>query len=127
MLLNSVPFIKYSGTLTVSSPGTAFLGWRADPAFSEGRRSGAKFFARQTRLFYRDSKLTSVTRTWYRQDSFIVTRQLTSVNRDWQKTRHPDADASLNRRAVSIHWLEKSHLDNYVMIPTFLFTMTNEC
>jgi hypothetical protein len=33
----------------------------------------------------------------------------------------------LNRRVVSIHWLEKNHLDNYVMTTAFLFTMTNEC
>jgi len=30
MLENSVPFIKSYGTRTVSSPGTASLGWRVD-------------------------------------------------------------------------------------------------
>jgi hypothetical protein len=30
MLENSVTFIKYCGTQTVSSPGTAWLGWWAD-------------------------------------------------------------------------------------------------
>jgi hypothetical protein len=52
------------------------MGLRADPAFGEGRRAGALFFAR------------------HRQDSFIMTSGYSTTYRDWQKTRHRDADGT---------------------------------
>jgi hypothetical protein len=76
MLVNSVPFIKYFGTQTVSSPGTAYLVWRADPAFGEGRRAGALFFARHRDYFIVTRNFTAIYRDWCRLDNFIVTRNL---------------------------------------------------
>ena len=77
-------------------------------------RSVGRVFCSPSGLFYRDPKLSSVTRTWYRQDSFIMTQNLSSTYRDWparttetklhpelllvrsgvQKTRHPDTVAN---------------------------------
>jgi len=48
----------------------------------------------QVQQLYRDPKLTSVTRTWNRQDNFIVTQNLSSTYRDLQKPRHRDTDAN---------------------------------
>src|SRR5664280_495258 len=93
MRVISVPFIKYGCTLTVSSPGTASLGWRADPAFGEGRRSGALFFAR--RLDYMTQYFSSIYRDLVPSKQIIVTRDLSSTYRDWQKTRHRDPSLPL--------------------------------
>jgi hypothetical protein len=59
----------------------------------------------------------SVTRTWYRQDNFIMTSKCTSTYRDWHKTRHPDTSPSsgqphanqLNCRAVNGHAKKMNH------------------
>jgi hypothetical protein len=73
-------------------------------------------------------QLSSTYRDLVPQDSFTVTPDFSAICRDLQKPFHHAADGnSPNRRAVSIHWLEKRHLDNNVMTPAFLFTMTNEC
>jgi len=42
---NSLPFIISCGIRTVSSTRTASLALAADPAFGDGRRAGALFFA----------------------------------------------------------------------------------
>src|SRR5664280_2051123 len=83
---------KIRGTRTVSSPGTASLVC--------GPTLWCLVFCAPSGLFHRDPKLTILTRTWYRLDSYILTSKYSSIYRDWQKTRHRDADGnSLNRRA----------------------------
>jgi hypothetical protein len=77
MRVTSVPFIKYSGTRTVSSPGTKSIGLPADPAFGEGRRSGALFFARHLDYFIvTQNSLSSpglgTVKTIYRDPKLIV-------------------------------------------------------
>jgi hypothetical protein len=51
MRLNSFQLIKSCGTRTVPAAETKSIGLRADPAFGEGRRSGALFFARHLDYF----------------------------------------------------------------------------
>jgi len=71
MLVNSDPFIKYRGTQTVSSPGTASLGWRADalvPCF---------LLATKTISSWHET-LRPLIGTWYRQDKL-----------PWPKTLQP--------------------------------------
>jgi hypothetical protein len=51
-------------------------------------------FASPSGLFHRDPKLTNITRTWYRLDIFIVTRDFSPIYQDWQKPRHRDADTN---------------------------------
>ncbi len=86
---------KFLCKRTVSSTWTASSGCR--PTL------WCLVFCSPSGLFHRDPKLTSFTRTWYRQDNFIVTQNLASTYRDCQKTRYPDTDAnSLNRRAVML-------------------------
>ena len=50
-------------------------------------RSVGRVFCSPSGLFYRDPKLSSVTRTWYRQDSFIMTQNLSSTYRDYYGIR----------------------------------------
>ena len=65
-----------------STSGTESVGLAADAR-------GVMVFAMPSRLFHRDPKLTILTRTWYRQDSFIVTHNFSAICRDWQKPRAP--------------------------------------
>jgi hypothetical protein len=66
-----------------------------------GHRAGAVFFARHLDYFIVTQNLhpspgLGTVKTIYRD------KKLSSAYRDWQKTRHRDADGnSLNRRAVS--------------------------
>ena len=80
MLVNINPLIKSCGTRTDPAAETKSIGLPADPAFGEGRRSGALFFARHLDYFivtqnshpspglgtiktnYRDTKLSSTYR-----------------------------------------------------------------
>ena len=102
------PFIKFCATRTVPSTGTKSMGLAV-------YAHGVMVFASLSRLFHRDPKLTILTRTWYCQDSFIVTPDFSAVCRDWQKTRHRDADAnSLNRRAVM---LKHQRLTDGIVMP----------
>ena len=95
------------------------------------RRSSALFFARHLDYFAMTQNLTSITRTWYRQDNFIVTSECSSTYRDWQKTRHLDIlryrsgqahGNSLNRRAVMGNCADQVtvNLDNFVIIDSSL-------
>ena len=92
--------IKSCDTLTDPAAKTKSIGLPADPAFGEGRRSGALFFARHLDNFIvtqnsQPSPGLGTVKTNYGDSKLI------STYRDWQKTRHLDTDAnSLNRRAV---------------------------
>jgi hypothetical protein len=51
MRANSFQLIKFCGTRTVPVAKTKSIGLPADPAFGEGRRAGALFFARHLDYF----------------------------------------------------------------------------
>jgi len=62
---------------------------------------GVMVFAIPSRLFHHAPRLTILTRTWYRQDYFIVHPDFSAICQDLQKPRHRDTDGnSPNRRAV---------------------------
>jgi hypothetical protein len=106
----SSQLIKSCGTRTDPAAETKSIGLPADPAFGEGRRSGALFFARHLDYFIltqnsHSSPGLGTVKTIYRDLKLIATC------RDWQKTRHPDTDAnSLNRRAVRWHSSQNQRL-----------------
>src|SRR5674476_672767 len=79
-------FIKFCAPRLFRLPGQSLLGC--------GPTRWCLVFCSPSGLFHHDPKLKLITRTWYRQDSFIVTSGCTSTYRDWQKTRHPDTDAN---------------------------------
>jgi hypothetical protein len=87
-----------------------------------GRRAGVVFFARHLDYFIVTQNShplpgLGTVNTNYRD------KKLSSIYRDWQKTRHRDADAnSLNRRAVSSNNLDINDIDNftYRLAPTQL-------
>jgi len=79
----SYQLIKFCGTLTDPTAKTESIGLPADAL-------AVMVFAESFGQFHHDTKLTTITRTWYHQDSFIMTRQCSSVYLDWQKTRHRD-------------------------------------
>src|SRR5664280_2486016 len=99
MLVNSVPFKNTVAPGQFRLPGQHL--WVGGPT------RWCLVFCSPSGLFHHDQKLTILTRTWYRQDSFIVTQNIASTYRvpiaiGRQKTRHLDTGAnSLNRRAVS--------------------------
>jgi hypothetical protein len=76
MRANSFQLIKFCCTRTVPATETESIGLQADPAFGEGRRTGALFFAR-------------------RLDYFIMTRQFTSIYLDLVPSRHFHHDQRL--------------------------------
>jgi hypothetical protein len=86
--------IRFCGNRTVSSPGTASLGWLADPAFGEGRRAGASFFTRHLDYFIVTRNFTAIYLDLVPSPSFTVTRGFAATYRDWQKTRHHDTDGT---------------------------------
>jgi|SRR5450759_551519 len=111
------PFIKFCATRTVPSIGTESMGLASDA-------HGVMVFAPDSyrelsRLFHRDPGLTILTRTWYRLDSFIVTRDFSAICKDLQKPRHRNADGNApNRRAVSGNnqrITETLYQDNFVL------------
>ncbi|HEY5139638.1 MAG TPA: hypothetical protein VIJ25_10045, partial [Methylococcales bacterium] len=55
---------------------------------------GVMVFASPSGLFHRDPKLTALTLTWYRLDSFIVTPDFSAIYQDLQKPRHRDTDVN---------------------------------
>jgi hypothetical protein len=59
-----------------------------------GRRAGASFFALYRDYFIVTQNFNAVYLDLLPFNSFIVTRQLSSIYRDWQKTRHRDADGT---------------------------------
>jgi len=80
--LNLNPLIQTCGTLTVSSPGTKSIGLPADalvPCF---------LLAIWTILSWPKARSHHPDLVPSRQ--YIVTQNLSSTYRDWQKTRHPD-------------------------------------
>jgi hypothetical protein len=70
------PLIKSYATWTVPAAETKSIGLQADPAFGEGKRAGALFFARHL-------------------DYFIMTQHLTSVYRDLVSSRQFHRDPRL--------------------------------
>jgi hypothetical protein len=71
-------------------------------------------FAEPPRQLYRDKKTRGRLSGLSHLDNFAWMRKLLPTYRDFAKTHaNPDTDGnSPYHRAVSIHWLEKSHLDN---------------
>jgi len=58
------------------------------------RRAGALFFARHLDYFIVTRNSTAIYQDLVPFNSFIVTSGFSSVYRDWQKTRHRDADGT---------------------------------
>jgi hypothetical protein len=107
------PFIKFCALRLFRLPGQSLRRLRANPAFGEGRRSGALFFARHRDYFIVTWNFTAIYLDLVPFNSFIVTRNFSSVYLDWQKTRFRDPSLplwagsdgnSLNRRTVSVHF-----------------------
>ena len=90
----SNPLIESCGTRTNPTAETKSIGLQADPAFGEGRRSGALFFARHRDYFVVTRYFTAIYLDLVPFNSFIVTHGYSSIYLDWQKTRHRDADAN---------------------------------
>jgi hypothetical protein len=59
-----------------------------------GRRSGASFFARYLDYFAVTRNFTAVYLDLAPSRSFTLTLGFAAVYRDWQKTRHRDADGT---------------------------------
>jgi hypothetical protein len=95
MRVNSFQLIKSCCTRTDPAAETKSIGLQADARV-------VMVFAMPPRQFYRDMTNPAHLSGPRHLDSFIVTRQFTSVNRDFAKTHaNPDTDGnSLNRRAV---------------------------
>jgi hypothetical protein len=71
------------------------IGLQADPAFGEGRRAGALFFARHRDYFIVTRNFTVIYRDLVPYNCFTVTLGFASVYRDWQKTSHRDPSLTL--------------------------------
>jgi hypothetical protein len=94
MRANSIQLIKFCCTRTDPAAETKSIGLPADPAFGEGRRTGALFFARHLDYFIvtqnsNSSSGLGIGKTIYRD------KKLSSTYRDWQKTRHRDPSLPL--------------------------------
>ena len=90
---------KLSHLLTSVQPDSfisqdSIFGWRADPAFGEGKRVGALFFARHLDCFIMTRQFTSIYQDLVPFRQIIVTRNFSATYRDWQKTMHRDADGT---------------------------------
>jgi hypothetical protein len=59
-----------------------------------GRRSGALFFARHLDYFIVTRNFTAIYLDLLPFNSFTVTLGFATIYRDWQKTRHRDADST---------------------------------
>jgi hypothetical protein len=120
MRVDSFQLIKFCCTLTDPAAETKSIGLQADPAFGEGRRAGALFFARHLdySIVTHNSHPSPGLGTVKTVSSRLETHRLPTgpdSYRDWQKTRHHDADAnSLYRRAVSVNSFKSCTLDNYL-------------
>jgi hypothetical protein len=71
------------------------LALSADPAFGEGRRAGAMFFARHRDYFVVTRNFTAVYRDLVPSSNFIVTQGYLPTYRDFAKTHaNPDMDGN---------------------------------
>jgi len=86
MPLNSVPFIKSCVAGQFRLPGQQHR--------AAGRRSGASFFARYLDYFIVTRNFTAIYLDLLPFRSFTVTLGFAAIYRDWQKTRHRDADGT---------------------------------
>jgi hypothetical protein len=79
--------IKYCGTRTIPAAETKSIGLPADALVS---------WLLPTHLdsFIVTRQLSSIYRDLVPSRQIIVTQNLLSTYRDWQKTRHPDTDAN---------------------------------
>jgi hypothetical protein len=59
-----------------------------------GRRAGALFFARNLDYFIVTRNFTAIYLDVVPSNSYTVTLGFAAVYRDWQKTRHRDADGT---------------------------------
>jgi hypothetical protein len=59
-----------------------------------GRRAGASFFARHLDYFIVTRNFTAIYLDLLPFNSFTVTLGFATIYRDWQKTRHRDADST---------------------------------
>ena len=98
--------IKYCTTRTDPAAETKSIGLQADALVVMVFASPIRQFyhdgtnpAHLSGLFHQDSsiwtrKLSSIYQDLVPSRQFIVKRNLSSINRDWQKTRHRDADGT---------------------------------
>jgi hypothetical protein len=104
------PLIKSFANWTDTATETKSIGLQADPAFGEGRRTGALFFARQLDCFIVTQNSQSLPGL-VPSRQIIVTSGCSSVYHDWQKPRLCDTTprrgrlpaTQLNRRTVSVN------------------------
>jgi hypothetical protein len=85
MRVNLFQLIKSYGTRTNPTAQTKSIGLPADAALALSVSEGVPCFCSSPRLFHRDPKLTTPTRTWYRLDSFIVHPDSSAIYQDWQR------------------------------------------
>ena len=78
--------IKFFATRTVPAAETKSMGLKADAL--------VPCFLLAILTTYLDTKLSSTYRDLVPFRSFIMTRHLSAVYLDWQKTRHRDADGT---------------------------------
>ena len=81
------PFINFTAPRLFHLPGQSLC--RVG-----GRRAGALFFARHRDYFIVTRNFTDVYLDLVPSLSFIVTLGFAPIYRDWQKTRHRDADGT---------------------------------
>jgi hypothetical protein len=62
--------------------------------WAAGRRADASFFARRLDYFIMTQNFTAIYLDLVPSISFIMTLGFAAVYRDWQKTRHRDADGT---------------------------------
>ena len=94
------PFIKFRATRTVPAAATKSIGLAADPAFGEGRRAGALFFARHRDYFIVTRNFTVIYLDLVPFNSFIVTRSsLPSTGRDSYRDGKKLVTATLRYRS----------------------------
>src|SRR5674476_1611652 len=86
-------FIKFCAPRLFRLPGQSLLGC--------GPTRWCLVFCSPSGLFHLDPKLTPITRTWYRQDNFIVTSKYSSTYRDWPaRTTETNSYPGLFTRSV---------------------------
>jgi hypothetical protein len=94
MRLNFNPLIKSCGTLTVSSPGTESIGLRADLPTGRQALMVSWFLLFQLDSYIVTRQLSSIYRDLVPFNSFIMTRDFSAIFQDLQKPRHRDADGT---------------------------------